>query len=93
MRLREIVLSLGGVEERTLYDHFCREWTPAFYTRGTQLCHVHDFGADLRATMFVGMKTLEPFIMASDSLSKTTAWSPRLPLHATRRNSECRSRP
>ncbi|HAL49464.1 MAG: hypothetical protein FI707_05495 [SAR202 cluster bacterium] len=69
MRLREIVLSLGGVEERTLYDHFCREWTPAFYTRGTQLCHVHDFGADLRATMFVGMKTLEPFIMASDGLS------------------------
>ncbi len=69
MRLREIMQSLGGVEERTLYDHFCREWTPAFYTKGTQLCHVHDFGTDLRATMFVGMKTLEPYLMQSDDLS------------------------
>ncbi|MDP6072214.1 MAG: hypothetical protein QGG34_11760 [SAR202 cluster bacterium] len=68
-RLREAVNELGDIEERTLYDHFCREWTPAFYTKGTQLCHVHDFGSDLRATMFVGTKTFEPYLTRSDDLS------------------------
>jgi hypothetical protein len=64
--LRDAALSLDGVEERTLYDHFCREWTPAFYVDGTQLFHVHDFRRGLRATMFVGINTLEPLIMACD---------------------------
>ena len=44
-RLREAALSLPGVEERTVYDGFCREWTPAYYEGGRQLFHVHNFRA------------------------------------------------
>ena len=64
--LRAIALSLPGVEERTLYDGFCRHWTPAYYLGDNQLFHVHNFRAGLRATVFVGGKKLEPLILESD---------------------------
>ena len=67
--LREAVLSLPGVEERTVFDGFCREWTPAYYEGGRQLFHVHNFQAALRATMFVGIRTLKPFLLDSDRLA------------------------
>ena len=67
--LRQRALALEGAEERTLYDSFCRQWTPAYYARGKQLFHVHDFRAGLRATMFVGSRTLEPFVLESGALS------------------------
>ena len=64
--LRSMALSLPDVEERTLYDGFCRHWTPAYYSGGHQLFHVHSFRAGLRATVFVGGKKLEPLILDSD---------------------------
>lgn len=64
--LRVSALSLPGVAERTLYDGFCRHWTPAYYLGDNQLFHVHDFRAGLRATVFVGGKKLEPLILESD---------------------------
>ena len=67
--LREAALSLPGVEERTVYDGFCREWTPAYYEGGRQLFHVHNFRAALRATMFVGIRTLKPFLLDSDRVA------------------------
>lgn len=65
LQLRESTLALEGVEERTLYDGFCREWTPAYYLGKGQLFHVHHFHSRLRATMFVGARTLEPVILDS----------------------------
>ena len=67
--LREAALSLPGVEERTVYDGFSREWTPAYYEGVRQLFHVHNFRAALRATMFVGIRTLKPFLLDSDRLT------------------------
>ena len=67
--LRDAALALAGVEERTLFDGFCREWTPAFYAQGIQLFHVHDFRTELRATIFVGVNTLGPLILESDEVS------------------------
>ncbi len=64
--LRSMALSLPDVDERTLYDGFCRHWTPAYYLGGHQLFHVHNFRAGLRATVFVGGKKLEPLILDSD---------------------------
>ena len=64
--LRNMALSLPGVDERTLYDGFCRHWTPAYYWSGQQLFHVHNFRAGLRATVFVSGKKLEPLILDSD---------------------------
>lgn len=64
--LRDIALSLPSVAERTLYDGFCRHWTPAYYLGENQLFHVHDFRAGLRATVFVGGKELGPLILESD---------------------------
>ncbi len=52
--LRERVLDTAGVEERVLYDGFCREWTPAFYVIDRQLFHIHSFRPGLRATVFIG---------------------------------------
>jgi hypothetical protein len=62
-QLRADTLALRGVEERTLYDGFCREWTPAYYLGKGQLFHVHNFHSRLRATMFVSVRTLEPVIL------------------------------
>ncbi len=56
------------VEERTVYDGFCREWTPACYCLGTQLFHIHNFRQGLRATIFVGVRALEPLILDSDQV-------------------------
>ncbi len=67
--LRNLTLSLQGVEERTLFDHFCREWTPAYYLQRSQLFHVHNFRSGLRATMFMGANTLAPFILESEEVS------------------------
>jgi len=67
--LRGAALALPGVEERTVYDGFCREWTPAYYEGGRQLFHVHNFRAALRATMFVGIRTLKPFLLDSDGVA------------------------
>ena len=67
--LRDSARALAGVEERTLLDGFCREWTPAFYAQGIQLFHVHNFRAELRATIFVGVNTLGPLILESDEVS------------------------
>jgi hypothetical protein len=66
LRLR--VLALPEVAERTMYDAFCREWTPAYHLGERQLCHVHNFPAGLRATVFVGTRTLEPLILESDAV-------------------------
>ncbi len=65
-RLRDMGLSLPGVEERAVYDGFCREWTPAYHLTDRQLFHVHNFRSGLRATIFVGVKALEPIILESD---------------------------
>lgn len=67
--LRELALPLPGVEERTLYDGFCRHWTPAYYLKDRQIFHVHNFRAGLRATMFVGVNSVEPVILDSDAVS------------------------
>ena len=67
--LRKAALSLPGVEERTVYDGFCREWTPAYYEGDRQLFHVHNFRAALRATMFVGIRTLKPYLLDSDRVA------------------------
>tara|TARA_Y100000815_G_scaffold239250_1_gene234052 strand:- start:767 stop:1237 length:471 start_codon:yes stop_codon:yes gene_type:complete len=64
--LRDLALPLPGVEERNLYDGFCRHWAPAYYLNDRQLCHIHNFRAGLRASKFVGVTTLEPIILDSD---------------------------
>ena len=64
--LRDLALPLPGVDERNLYDGFCRHWTPAYYLNDRQLCHIHDFRAGLRASMFVVVTALEPIILDSD---------------------------
>ena len=64
--LRDLALPLLGVEERNLYDGFCRHWTPAYYLNDRQFCHIHNFRAGLRASMFVGVTSLEPIILDSD---------------------------
>lgn len=68
-RLREGALSLDGVEERVLCDGFCREWTPAYYLGKTQLFHIHNFGSELRSTVFVGINNLQPLIMHAQEIS------------------------
>ena len=68
-RLRDVALLLPLVEERTLYDGFCREWTPAYYSGDRQLFHVHNFRRGLRATMFVSVKAFEPVILGSSDLA------------------------
>jgi hypothetical protein len=68
-QLRSLTLSQQNVEERALFDHFCREWTPAYYVGRGQLFHVHNFRSGLRATMFMGANTLAPFILASEDAS------------------------
>ncbi len=68
-RLRVLTLSLEEAQEVVLFDAFCREWTPAFYVGRSQLYHVHNFRAGLRATMFVGVKTLDPLILHSEEVS------------------------
>ena len=64
--LRDLVLHLPGVEERNLYDGFCRHWAPAYYMNDRLLCHIHNFRAVFRASKFVGVTTLEPIILDSD---------------------------
>ena len=68
--LRDLALSLPEVEERTVYDGFCRHWTPAYQLGDRQLFHVHNFRSGLRATMFVGVNNLEPLILDSDSVAQ-----------------------
>ena len=68
-RLREIALALEGTDERTVYDGFFQEWTPAVYVGDKQLFHVHNFRAGLRATVFVGVGSLEPVALYSDEIS------------------------
>lgn len=67
---RTQALALPKVSETSLYDGFCRHWTPAYYVGETQLFHVHDFRGGLRATVFLGGKAgsekLGPMILASD---------------------------
>ena len=41
-------LTLQGADERTVYDGFCREWTPAYYLAKRQIFHVHVFKAGIR---------------------------------------------
>ena len=67
--LRDAALELAGAEERAVYDGFCREWTPAYYLGKRQLFHVHDFRGGLRATMYIGVRTLQPVILDSDEVS------------------------
>ena len=68
-RLREIALALEGTDERTVYDGFFREWTPAVYVGDKQLFHVHNFRKGLRATVFVGVSSLEPLALNSGEVS------------------------
>ena len=67
--LRDLALSMQGVNERTVYDGFCREWTPAYYLGARQLFHVHNFRSGLRATMFVGVNTLNPVILGAEEVA------------------------
>ena len=67
-QLCSLVAGWPEVEEQTVYDGFCREWTPACYCRGTQLFHIHNFRQCLRATIFVGVRALEPLILDSDQV-------------------------
>ncbi len=67
-QLCSLVAAWPQVEGRTLYDGFCREWTPACYCLGTQLFHIHNFRLGLRATIFVGVRALEPLILDSDQV-------------------------
>jgi len=54
-QVRHVALEMSGVEERTLYDGFWREWTPAYY--------VHSFSSGLRATVFLGSADWDSAIM------------------------------
>jgi hypothetical protein len=63
--LRRQALALPGVAEGAMYDAFCREWTPAYHLGRGQLFHVHNFHAGLRATVFVGIRTLQPLVLDS----------------------------
>ena len=69
-RARSQALSMPEVVETALYDGFCRHWTPAYYVGDTQLFHVHNFRAGLRATVFLGGKKgcekLGPMILDSN---------------------------
>lgn len=67
--LRTLVLELPGAVERAVWDGFCREWTPGYYFGDRQLFHVHDFRGGLRATVFVGIRTLEPVILDAEAVS------------------------
>ena len=62
---RRLGLALPGADERTVYDGFCREWTPAYYLAKRQIFHVHVFKSGIRGSMFVGVRATEPLIMAS----------------------------
>ena len=66
--LHDIGLFLEAVKEKILYDGFCRHWTPAYYAGDRQLFHVHNFRAGLRASMFVGVKQLEPLVLDSEDI-------------------------
>ena len=68
-QVRNLALSMPGVEERTVNDGFCHEWTPAYYVGGRQLFHVHNFRSSLRGTMFVGVNTLNPIILESEEVA------------------------
>ena len=69
---RSQALSMPEVVETALYDGFCRHWTPAYYVGETQLFHVHNFRAGLRATVFLGGKSgsekLGPMILDSNMI-------------------------
>ena len=69
VRLRKIALRLAGTSERTVYDGFFREWTAAVYVGDKQLFHVHNFRSGLRATVFVGVNSLEPVALHSEEVS------------------------
>ncbi len=62
---RDVGLALPGAAERTVYDGFCREWTPAYYLAKRQIFHVHNFKSGIRGSMFLGVRTVEPLVMAS----------------------------
>jgi len=62
---RDLGLALPDAAERTVYDGFCREWTPAYYLGKRQIFHVHAMKSGMRGSMFVGVRALEPLIMAS----------------------------
>ena len=68
--LRDLALALPGVDERTVYDGFCRHWTPAYYLGDRQLFHVHNFKRGLRASMFVSVRSLEPLILDSEQVGQ-----------------------
>ena len=68
--LRDLALALPGVDERTVYDGFCRHWTPAYYLGDRQLFHVHNFKKGLRASMFVSVRSLEPLILDSEQVDQ-----------------------
>ena len=83
-QVRRATLSLQGVEERTLYDGFCREWTPAYYVDDGQLFHVHNFRAGLRATIFVGTRMIRALLLEPNTayerlLSAANSPGPRGP--------------
>ncbi len=65
---RDLGLALPDADERTVYDGFCREWTPAYYLAKRQIFHVHAFKSGIRGSMFVGVRALEPLIMASNAV-------------------------
>lgn len=62
---RDLGLALPGAMERTVYDGFCREWTPAYYLAKRQIFHVHNFKSGIRGSMFLGVRTVEPLVLAS----------------------------
>ena len=60
LQARNMALSMPEVIETSLYDGFCRHWTPAYYLGEFQLFHVHNFRAGLRATVFLEPKSAGP---------------------------------
>ena len=77
LQARNMALSMPEVVETSLYDGFCKHWTPAYYLGEFQLFHVHNFRAGLRATVFLGPKSagpksgrakLVPMILDSDTI-------------------------
>ena len=65
---RGLGLALPDADERTVYDGFCREWTPAYYLAKRQIFHVHNMKSGIRGSMFVGVRALEPLIMSSEEV-------------------------
>ena len=67
-RRRESTLARAVSSERALRRLNRTRGTPAHHGVEKRLFHVHNFGSELRATVFVGINTLQPLIMHAREL-------------------------